>query len=106
MEKYPDVFDTVVRTSPLFSFVIVTLALAITAPVVSLVVPDNVPVNCWPKPGKATNTKMARQAVSIDCERNDFEVILKPPLWKCDEVLSAIFRESGRYLATFSPASI
>jgi hypothetical protein len=32
--------------SPLAWFVIVILAFATTAPVVSLVVPDNVPVNC------------------------------------------------------------
>src|SRR5450755_5081719 len=63
-----------------------------TAPVVSLVVPDNVPVSCWPKPGKAVKRDPARQTINVALDRNDFQVIEKPLLWLCDEVLRATFR--------------
>jgi hypothetical protein len=45
---------------------------------------------------------MARQAIKIALDRNDFQVIEKPPLWQCDEVLSATF---GSRVATRRPVS-
>jgi|SRR5215469_9494822 len=81
IEKKPDPFETVVRTSPDDSFFMVTLAFATTAPVVSIVVPLRVPVSCCPKLSEEMETKTARQAIRpafIQAARLKFVMELPP----------------------------
>jgi hypothetical protein len=61
--KKPAPFDLIARRSPLASFVKVTAAFGITAPVSSFTVPDSDAVITWANPALA-NTASAATAVS------------------------------------------
>src|SRR5215472_5287899 len=77
----------------------VTLAFATTAPVVSRVVPDRVPVNCWPKQREDATRKNAKHATGLSfsrADRSDFEVIYRLQLNCCDRVLQECERQVVR----------